>query len=228
MFPPSTQRSFGVFWMHFESERQIARWPTLRSLRTAKCAVLAAIVALGAACGAEPPPDPSAEGAVTTTPVYNQQTGRLEQIVSDRDGDGAPDTWAYMDGTRLMRIEIDRDADGNVDRWESYEAAPGSPSGTAIARAEEANGEGVTITRREYYTRGVIERVEEDTDLDGRIDKWETYADGRLTQVDLDLRGVGRPTRRMVYAIDGSVVRVEADPDGDGVFTPVPAAGGGR
>lgn len=214
--------------MHFECERQIAQRSTVRSLRTARCSVLAVIVALGGACGAEPPPDPANGAAVTTTPIYNQQTGRLDQIISDRDGDGAPDTWAFMDGTRLMRIEIDRDADGNVDRWESYEAAPGTPSGTAIARAEEANGDDATVTRREYYTRGVLERVEEDTDLDGRIDKWETYADGRLTQVGLDLSGAGRPTRRMVYAVDGSVVRVETDTDGDGLFTPVPTGESAR
>jgi hypothetical protein len=198
--------------------------PTGR-LSAALVSGLAAFASMTIACGGA---DPPAEPVAAATPVYNQTTGRLEQLISDRDGDGTPDTWAFMDGTRLLRIEIDRDGDGAADRWEFYEAAPGTAAGTAIARAEEAGGAGAPVTRREFYTRGVLDRVEEDTDLDGRVDKWEAYADGRLTQVDLDLSGAGRPTRRMVYAADGSVARMEADADGDGVFSPVPAGGGRR
>lgn len=185
--------------------------------------VVVALVSTG--CSAEPQP-PS---ATTTTPVYNPQTGRLEEIVSDRDGDGVVDTRAFMDGTRLLRIEIDRDNDGRVDRWEFYISSPGSPQGVLIERAEEANGPDATVTRRDVYEAGVLRRAEEDTDLDGRIDKWEVYENGRLAHVDLDLAGQGRPTRRFVYGPDGTVARMEADEDGDGQFEPfVPTRGEGR
>jgi hypothetical protein len=54
------------------------------------------------------------------------------------------------------------------------------------------------------------------------MDKWETFDDGRLTSVAFDTQGRGVPERRLMYAPDGSV-RVEVDPDGDGVFSPSPA-----
>ena len=50
-------------------------------------------------------------------------TGRLTQLIYDADGDGRFDTWAYMDGDRLLRMETDADGDGLIDRWEYYDAA---------------------------------------------------------------------------------------------------------
>lgn len=170
---------------------------------------------------------PAVQPAGAPTPVYNKTTGQLEQLVSDRNGDGKPDTWAFMTGTRITKIELDRNADGRPDRWEYYSAPPADGSPTIIERADEANGEdGRTITRHERYARGVLQRVDDDTDGDGRPDKWETYEGGRLARVDLDLTGRGTPTRRLVYSADGSMTRVEVDPDGDGQFTvaPPPAA----
>lgn len=188
----------------------------VRAATTRAWLVAGLAAVLAAACGSQSP-----EPATDATPVYNQQTGRLEEIRSDRDGDGRVDTRAYMDGTRLLRIEIDRDGDGETDRWEHYaEQRPGQQA-PPIERAEEAGGPERRIVRREFYVDGTIERVEEDTDLDGGIDKWETYRGGRLVHVDLDLARQGRPTRRLVYNAEGGVDRIEADADGDGVFAPI-------
>jgi len=179
------------------------------------------LVPVMACGGAEPQPAPF------ITPVYNAATGRLAEILSDRDGDGRAETRAYMEGTRLVRIEIDRDGDGHVDRWEYYSSG-GDPGTPTIERAEERGGAARTITRRETFVGGVLQRVEEDTTSDGQPDKWETYEGGRLAFVDLDLAGQGRATRRLVYGGDGNVVRMEADPDGDGTFTSLPDAEGRR
>jgi hypothetical protein len=172
--------------------------------------------------------------AVAATPVYNQTTGRLEQLVSDRDGDGKADTWAFMDGARIDRIEMDTNADGVRDRVEIYAptAQPGgrSPAGAgSLVRVDLAKGTTDRITRREFYENLVLARVEEDTDDDGRVDKWEDYVAGALRRMDLDVTGRGKPDRRLVYGSDGSVTRIEADPDGDGQFAPVSnaARGGG-
>lgn len=140
------------------------------------------------------------------------------------------DTWAHMDGARLLRIEVDRNGDGRADRFEHYsapDAAAAAAGGRgAIERIEEADGAGDQITRREIYRGGIIDRVEEDTDLDGRIDKWEHYEGGHLVRLDLDLQGRGVANQRLFYR-DGTVVRVESDPDGDGVFILSSAAGKG-
>jgi hypothetical protein len=165
-------------------------------------------VALAAACHSQAPEKP----AGAPTPVYNKDTGVLEQLVSDRNGDGKPDTWAFMDGTRIVRIEIDRNGDGRPDRWEYYSKPLPDGSPTTIERAEEANGaDGTTVTRREVYEQGVLSTVEEDTDENGRVDKWESYDRGRLARVDLDLTGQGKPTRRLTYDANGAVTSTELD-----------------
>lgn len=152
------------------------------------------------------------------SPVYNAQSGRLEQLASDRNGDGKPETRAFMDGPLIKYIEIDRNGDDVTDRWEFYLAAP-----NIIDHAEEANGGDRRITRREFYADGVIRRVVDDVDGDGRPDKWEQYDNGVLARVDLDLLGKGFASQRLVYTATGDVVRIETDPEGDGGFVPVAA-----
>ena len=177
-----------------------------------------AAIAAAAACGGSQ----GTKGPLVA-PVYNQETGKLEQLVSDRDGDGRAETRAFMDGAVLKRIEIDRNGDGAADRWEFYSggrvAGPGVPvEAPVIDRAEEANGKGTQVTRREFFSQGKVQRVEDDADGDGRTDKWEWYEGGNLARIELDLVGKGYPSQRLVYGEGGSVVRVETDPDGDGKF----------
>ena len=72
---------------------------------------------------------------------------------------------------------------------------------------------------------------QDDTNGDGRADKWDTYqaqskpAPGMpayaITSTAFDESGRGKPTRRFVYGAKGAIARVEVDPDGDGLFTPL-------
>lgn len=159
------------------------------------------------------------------TPVYNKDTGRLEQLTADRNGTGKVDTRAYMDGTTVKKVEVDRHAKGRPDRWEYYEADGATTKGprTVLVRAEEANGPDDKITRWERYERGALVSVDEDTDFDGRVDKWEHYAAGALLWMDLDLTGRGFPDRRMIYGAGGTLDHMESDPTGDGRFKTPPA-----
>lgn len=170
-------------------------------------------------------------GTDRVRPSYSSQTGSLEKITYDRDGNGRPDAWAYMEGPRIRRADLDENGDGAVERREFYgpgeaDVPAGVPQGLkgagVIERAEQLReGTGV-VFRREAYTRGTLASVEEDSDGDGRVDKWETWADGTLAVLALDTQGRGTPDRRLIY--DSSGVRVEIDRDGDGRFTPEPAA----
>lgn len=178
----------------------------------------------GGGCGR--PAEAPAPG--TATPVYDKQTGKLEQLVSDRDGDGKVDTRAFMTGTRVERIEIDRNGDGLPDRVERYALPADAGSASVITEAVETAAPGGPVIRRESFDRGVVARVEEDTDGDGRMDKWERYIDGRLAVLELDLKGSGRPTQRLTYTPTGVLERVESDPDGDGTFEGVPSGAGSR
>ena len=188
------------------------------------------------ACGSPPPSTNSSPASTATaSPVYNKQSGQLEQLVSDSNGDGKIDTRAFMEGRTLRRIEVDRNSDGAPDRFEFYGEAPpervvpNSPTGRAeIERVEESNGPDKQITRREFYERGELARVEDDSNNDGRLDRWELYDAGVLARIDLDLKGSGFPTRRLVYRRDGSIDRVEVDPDGSGAWREAPPASNPR
>jgi hypothetical protein len=160
---------------------------------------------------------------------YDQQTGRLRQLIYDSNKNGKPDSFSYMDGTRVLRVEIDKDEDGKIDRWEYYGAdnklekvglsrandgkvdqwAYQGPDGT-VARIDSSTKRDGKVSRTEFYEKGALVRTEEDTDGNGAIDKWETYSDGILASVAFDTEKTGRPTRRLVYGKDGSLERTES------------------
>jgi hypothetical protein len=79
------------------------------------------------------------------------------------------------------------------------------------------------VDRVEYYEMDRLVRAEEDTDGDGAIDKWETYAGERLASVAFDTVHRGTPDRRLLYGADGSA-RLELDAAGDGHFVAAEAA----
>jgi hypothetical protein len=170
------------------------------------------------------------------SPEYDQ-AGRLTKLNFDRNGNGKPDTWGYMDGSRVIRVEMDEDEDGQIDRWEHHKAPAQSSSGVpgpadlpvpasdgslavTVERVERATRRDGRINRTEFFDNGQLLKVEEDTDGNGAIDKWETYEKGALVLMAIDTRKAGKPDRRIRYKPDGSV-EVEADETGSGVFKPL-------
>jgi hypothetical protein len=169
------------------------------------------------ACGTPP-------GGGRVEPVYDDASGRLQLLKYDANGDGTIDTWSYMDGARVVRIELDPDQNNVVDRWEYYgpdqtiekvgasRAGDSTPDswafydrGGTMFKLELSTLRNGTIDRIEYFEAAVRVRAEEDTDADGRIDKWEEYDGPRLASVALDTQRRGTPDRRVVYAQDGTV-----------------------
>lgn len=177
-------------------------------------------------------------GSRRAVPSYDDYSRRLVQVSADQNGDGRIDQWTYLDGTRPLRGEADLDADGRVDRWEYFDA-----QSALILVGTSSRGDGVEDTwtrpaptasgevhvssarlrdrladRHEYFRADQLVRAEEDTNADGRIDKWERYEGATLREASFDTSFVkGRPDRRVVYDAKG-VSYVEADPDGDGTF----------
>jgi hypothetical protein len=175
------------------------------------------------------------------TPEYDQN-GKLKLLKYDSKGNGTVDTWSYMDGARVVRIEIDTDHDGKIDRWEHYgpdqqlqnvglsRANDGSenawsfagPDGQ-VARIEVSTHRNGTVDRVEYYEHAVMVRAEEDTDADGRTDKWETWDGARLASVALDTAHKGWPDRRLMYGPSGAT-SMEVDLTGDRHLMPAGTA----
>lgn len=171
-------------------------------------------------------------------PIYDKETGRLQVLRYDSNGDGHVDTVSYMDGARVLRIEIDTDGNGTTDRWEYYDAKQqlekvgfssagdgtqdawsyARPDGS-IERIDMSLARDGRVTRREHYEQDqdTVVRAEEDGDGDGVFDKWETYEGGRLASLAFDTAHRGRPDRRLVYGADGGV-HLEVDLAGDGTF----------
>jgi len=159
--------------------------PHALKMLTAK---MLAVVVLAAAFGA----CRDGRGNAAIQPTYDN-TGYLRMLTFDSNHNGKPDTWSYMEGSRIARIEIDADEDGAIDRWEYYD------SNQQLERVGTARkGEG-KVARSEFYEGGVLARAEEDTDGNGIVDKWETYADGSMAGVAFDTEGTGHPTRRIQY-----------------------------
>ena len=187
-------------------------------------ALAASIAFAGAGCRERPP----VAAAEQVHPTYDAKTGALTRLEADSDHDGKIDTWAYMDGARVVRVEVDENGDGKVDRWEYHgrPAAPGASAGgpDTIERIERATRHDGVVSRWEYFEHGSLVRVEEDTDGDGKVDKWETYSGGTLTMMAIDTRHRGKPDRRLVYRDNGTLDRIETDPAGTGRFEPLPAA----
>jgi len=198
-------------------------------LPAAVCVGVLAIALISGACG-------HSADAKKIEPIYDKQTGRLQVLKYDSDGDGKVDTISHMDGARVLRIEIDKDEDGRVDRWEYYDAnqklekvgfsragdgkedawSSARPDGS-IARIDISLARDGKVTRTEYYEKDTLVRAEEDGDGDGVFDKWETYEGSRLASVAFDTVHRGKPDRRLVYGADGSA-RLEVDLAGDGTF----------
>ncbi len=192
----------------------------MRNIRSsALAAAAAACLALATgSCGSK---SPSNQARPPVAAKYNPETGRLTALTSDRNNDGKIDTWATMDGSRVVRIEIDEDGDGKVDRWEYYRPGTGSGANGVLERVERATRHDGRISRREFLEDGRLTRIEEDTDGDGAIDKWEFYRDGALVSMELDTQHRGKPDRRLVYGPGGALERIEVDPDGTGQFRPL-------
>ena len=202
---------------------------------SSRLAAVMGVIGLAAGCG-------QGSGSRRAVPGYDDFTARLVQLSADQNGDGRIDQWTYLDGNRPLRGEADVDADGRVDRWEYFDA-----QAALILVGTSSRGDGVEDTwtrpsltvsgevhvstarlrdrladRHEYFRADRLVRAEEDTNADGRIDKWERYEGSLLREASFDTSFMkGRPDRRVVYDAKGGSV-VEADPDGDGTFVRVP------
>lgn len=183
----------------------------------------------------------------TTRPTYDKQTGKLTELTYDANKNGRIDTWTDMDGTRPLQSRIDLNEDGKIDRWERYDDngqllkvgfsrrddgkadawAFSGPDGKLQRIEISSSGDEKKVDRWEYYDgsrstgaddSGALVRAEEDTNGDGRPDKWETYENGTVRTAAFDEDGDGTPDRRLRY--DGAVlVLIESAPDASGRYT---------
>jgi hypothetical protein len=183
------------------------------------------------------------------TAVYDPATGELRALAYDVNHSGRNNAVMYMDGTRVQRIELDADGNGKVERWDFYgedgklarvglsqrndgvmDAEALYTEGGALAKLRISTRRDGRFDRTEFYENSLLVRSEDDTDGDGKPDKWDTYESqpdapagsrASIASTAIDETGRGRPTRRFVYGARGTIARVEVDPDGNGHFVPL-------
>ena len=207
------------------------------------CLLLGAAVACMtvAACS-----DPEKERLKQTTKAtYDQSTGRLKELTYDANKNGRIDTWTEMDATRPIRARIDRNEDGKIDRWEYYDEkgqiakvgfsrsddgkadawAFAGPDGKIVRIEISTAKDEKKIDRWERYEPkgaapegvGALLGADEDTNGDGKADKWETYEGGALKTAAFDEDHDGKPDRRLTYA-GGTLALIETQPDASGNY----------
>jgi hypothetical protein len=179
-------------------------------VRTAILPVVFAAALGGASCSgrANPP------GNETTKPTYDTTTGKLTQLTYDANKNGKVDTWTDMDGTRPLQSRIDTDEDGTIDRWEYYDGKGGLAK---VGFSRQKNGKVDAWVFSGPGGKVLRVETEDDTNADGRPDKWEMYVDDVLQSSAMDEDGDGRPDRRLTYE-GGTLVLIESEPDSSGAF----------
>jgi hypothetical protein len=82
-------------------------------------------------------------------------------------------------------------------------------------REVDTNLDGTKDVVRTYTDKGEKLNELSDSDYDGRIDTWVTFAGGHIAKVELDKKGTGKPTEWRFYNA-GKLSRVQRDTNGDG------------
>lgn len=144
----------------------------------------------------------------------------------DTNEDGKLDRWETYDAAgKLTRVDFERvptpdaanptplytgkpnatafmAADGSIERVEYWELSP--------------SGQRDVVLREFYNASKVMTRSEEDTDGDGLLDLFQTFADGvlRTSEFDETHPRDGKPDRRMTYSAEGVLILIETQPDG--------------
>ncbi len=91
----------------------------------------------------------------------------------------------YNELGALMLEEVDTDLDGRMDVTNHID------NGNLVRKDLLEQESGTVLTSRFYYD-GALQRVEQDTNSDAKVDYWEFYEQGVLDRIGRDLDGDGR------------------------------------
>jgi hypothetical protein len=84
-----------------------------------------------------------------------------------------------------------------------------------LCREVDSNLDGVKDVVRTFNDKGESLRELADSDFDGKIDTWITFARGRMAKVELDANHDGNPDEFRYY-VQGKLARLQRDTNRDG------------
>jgi hypothetical protein len=101
---------------------------------------------------------------------------------ADTDGDGRIDRWEYFDASSaLTLIGTSSRGDGVEDTW-TYPLSSTSAETVVVTSRNRDRA----LDHREYFRGETLMRTEDDTNGDGRIDKWQRYEGPVLREAAFD------------------------------------------
>jgi hypothetical protein len=167
--------------------------------------ILASGAGLGAACGG------------SSTPPANDQAAFDSRAHNTLDG-GIDDQSRCEFRGRADREAVETAGPGavqpNVRRVYQMVGAGESMHKVLICREIDTNLDGVKDIVRTYNEKGESLHEMADTNYDGRIDTWITFAGGRISKEELDTNFDGNPDVWKYY-VGGQLVRIQRDTNGD-------------
>ena len=84
-----------------------------------------------------------------------------------------------------------------------------------LCREVDTNLDGVKDVMRTFNDKGESLREVADSNYDGKVDTWITFAHGRMAKVDLDHTGSGQADEFRYY-VQGKLARIQRDTNHDG------------
>jgi hypothetical protein len=149
---------------------------------------------------------------------------------------GSAQTQAKMSDKQVSGVAADDasrcDYKGRADREVQEVRGPGSPQPNIrrvfsivgegedrkkilLCREVDTNLDGAKDVMRTYTDKGDPLNELADTNFDGKVDTWITFARGRIAKVQLDKSGRGQPDEVKFY-VGGKLARAQRDTNRDG------------
>jgi antitoxin component YwqK of YwqJK toxin-antitoxin module len=143
--------------------------------------------------------------------IHFDADGYAERIEEDTRHIGRIDRIRTYHGGLPVKVVYDADNDGFKEVITLFK------DGKACRQTEDRNQDGKPDITIFFNAKEEKQRVESDTNLNGRIDTWEYYKDGRLLRVEKDEEGNGKISLKIFYKNEQKY-RLIRDKDGDGRF----------
>ena len=80
----------------------------------------------------------------------------------------------------------------------------------------DRNYDGIVERTEVYDDKGLVQRVEVDSDADGKVNEWVYYERGIAVKGGKDLNKDGKADVTMYYDDKGIIIKTESDTNGDG------------
>jgi hypothetical protein len=169
--------------------------------------IVASALALGACSSTTTAPAPSAFSSKPVAKGRKQPTGKID--------DRSMCEWKGKNDREASETAGPGAIKPNVRRVFLLVGTGDNQRRVLVCREIDTNFDGIKDVVRRYNDKGESLHEESDTNFDGRIDTWITFARGRMAEMRLDNDRDGKPDEWKFFT-EGRIARVRRDTNRDG------------